>query len=251
MKWYFPTHHGDIRLEKIDSNRTKVIVQHLTPSEQEALKKLREAALGKGMFKHPFGTEDIFAFLEKPALIDDKKGYEFELTAGLSRIQKILADSLTPERDKLNAVVFKDNTIEELAADAVEKRSKEKGAAAKAGTSVKKPTQGCPAPDFPHIQHRANVVLESFLTPEQVEDWRRFNRFVTHGADTGHRYMLISRDRRDELGNFSGRSVYDLDEQRSYCVHDWTVPAPEELLSLHLFLSLPGRESYIRAIPEN
>jgi len=33
-------------------------------------------------------------------------------------------------------------------------------------------------------------------------------------------------------------------------VHDWLVPASEELLELALFLGLPGRERYVRALPE-
>ena len=33
---------------------------------------------------------------------------------------------------------------------------------------------------------------------------------------------------------------------RALCVHDWVVPAPEEMLSLHLLLQLPGWESYLR-----
>jgi hypothetical protein len=33
------------------------------------------------------------------------------------------------------------------------------------------------------------------------------------------------------------------------CVHDWEVPAAEEMLALKLFLSLPEREQYIRDLP--
>lgn len=44
--------------------------------------------------------------------------------------------------------------------------------------------------------------------------------------------------------------VYDATEQTAYCVHDWTVPAEEEVLGVALLLQLPGRESFIRAIPD-
>ena len=37
---------------------------------------------------------------------------------------------------------------------------------------------------------------------------------------------------------------------RAFCVHDWTVPASEEMLALHLFLTMPGREHYLRDIPD-
>jgi len=45
------------------------------------------------------------------------------------------------------------------------------------------------------------------------------------------------------------RSLFDVDEHMAYCVHDWEVPAAEEMLALHAFLSVPGLESYLRAIP--
>lgn len=47
---------------------------------------------------------------------------------------------------------------------------------------------------------------------------------------------------------FPGRSVYDLDEARVLCLHDWVVPAAEELLELLLCLSLPGREREARSL---
>jgi len=116
--------------------------------------------------------------------------------------------------------------------------------------TVAQPVQGCPAPDFPNaFDARANRVLEAFLSDEQRDDWRRRGRFVSIGMDTGHRYMLTSRDAREALQTYGSRSLYDLDERRAYCVHDWAVPAPEELLALHLFLAIPGGESFLRHVP--
>jgi len=114
--------------------------------------------------------------------------------------------------------------------------------------TVAQPTLGCPAPNFTQADIRANAVLEAFLNPEQIEDFRIYNRFISTGATTGHRYMLTSRRQQGELDKYSGRSLFDLDEDRAFCVHDWTIPAAEELLTLHLFLQ--RRESYLRAIPE-
>ena len=46
-------------------------------------------------------------------------------------------------------------------------------------------------------------------------------------------------------------ALYDLDERRPWCVHDWDVPAPEEMLGLLVHLSIPGREKYLRDLPEH
>jgi hypothetical protein len=110
---------------------------------------------------------------------------------------------------------------------------------------------------------------------------------VSIGHETGHRYLVTSRNARGRLAKTDGRSLYDLDEPRwsarilrrldavgalvdvapdanihharvdvrscagrAFCVHDWTVPASEEMLALHLFLTMPGREHYLRDIPD-
>jgi hypothetical protein len=120
----------------------------------------------------------------------------------------------------------------------------------KAAATVAAPVRGCPAPDFEAAELRANRVLEVFLTPEQIEDFRTTNSFLTLGADTGHRYLISSRHSPRALRRGLGRSLFDVEEQRAYCVHDWEVPAAEEMLALHLFVMLPGRERYVRHIPD-
>jgi hypothetical protein len=114
---------------------------------------------------------------------------------------------------------------------------------------VAAPVIGCPAPDFPDAEAKARRVLFEFLDDDQQSDYLRHGSFVSTGVETGHRYMLTSRESRGRLKRYEGRTLYDLDERCSYCVHDWDVPASEELLSLHVLLSLPGWERYVRGIP--
>lgn len=115
--------------------------------------------------------------------------------------------------------------------------------------TVAQPFLGCPAPDFADVDKRAAHVLEQFLLADQREDWRRYGGFVSVGFETGHRYMLASRDARLILHQHGGRSLYDLDDKRAFCIHDWDVPAAEELLALHAFLSVPGGERFLRGRP--
>jgi hypothetical protein len=51
-------------------------------------------------------------------------------------------------------------------------------------------------------------------------------------------------------GKVQGRSVFDVNRGTAICVHDWVVPAAEELLELALFLQLPGHETAVNTLPE-
>jgi len=126
---------------------------------------------------------------------------------------------------------------------------KEKTTPAKV-TTVKEPVRGCPEPDFAAVHRRAGRVLKAFLTPAQVADFEKYQRFTVRGADTGHQYMLTSRNAPDQLNSFGSRTVFDMTTRNALCVHDWDVPAEEELLSLAMLLQLPGRESWVRTLPE-
>jgi len=119
-----------------------------------------------------------------------------------------------------------------------------------AAVTVAQPTLGCPAPDFEAVELRANRVLEAFLTPQQLSDFRSDNAFVAVGVDTGHKYVVTSRNAPSKLSAHH-RSLYDLTQGMPLCVHDWTVPAAEEMLTLALFLQTPGREAYLRSIPDD
>lgn len=116
--------------------------------------------------------------------------------------------------------------------------------------TVKQPRLGCPVPDFAAITRRATRVLKAFLTPAQVTDFESHQRFIVRGADTGHQYMLTSRNAPDEIAKHGGRTLFDLNEGRALCVHDWDIPAEEELLGLAVLLQLPKREGWLRRLPD-
>lgn len=246
MKWYIPSFHGDISLEE-KGKETLLLATNLSPDETKALKLLRDKALCNLWGLRPWTTAEEFRSLDSPSY-RTAAGVQIRLAAPLATVQKFLAKALKPDRILVQVVKHRDGKLAEPAVESSDAPTAQPDPVV--GTTVAKPVVGCPAPDFSPAEIRATRVLEQFLNEAQIEDFRRFNRFVTVGADTGHRYMLTSRLQRDQLGNFAGRSLYDLDERRAYCVHDWEVPAAEELLALHLFLSLPTREAYLRSIPD-
>lgn len=131
------------------------------------------------------------------------------------------------------------------------------------GASVAVPCKGCAMPAFPAHDVAATRVLSAFLTPAQLSDFHREQCFVATGAETAHRYLVSSRHAQGRrFGPWRLESAqswktdrplaglpYDLDEGRTLCVHDWEVPAAEEMLATLVCLSLPGHEGYLRTLP--
>lgn len=232
FRWFVPTFHGDIAVER-DGDNTIVKVEKLVPSEIAALTKLRHKAIAEDW------VAEAAAFPEPTPTLEAS----IPLKAKLEDVILLLTGVLKPTRKQLSVVRFSDGSMEEVTKSNIT-HAVEKG---KAATTVATPTQGCPLPDFERQEIRATRVLSQFLEPEQLEDFLRTQAFVSRGVDTGHRYLLISRHASRESASF--RSVFDLEEQQAYCIHDWTVPAAEELLSLHLHLQIPGMEVYMRGVP--
>lgn len=182
-------------------------------------------------------------------------GVTVHLNAKIEDVQKIVARALKPERKLLTAVRFTDGRVEEVHSNIIPETSRaiavqEKPAPAVA-TTVAAPVRGCPMPNFPEADVRASRVLEAFLNQGQIEDYRKTGSFLTTGADSGHRYLVCNRERPNRMkSHLGGRQLFDMDTNHAICVHDWSVPPPEEMLALHLCLSLPGREAELLKLPE-
>lgn len=266
FQWFLPTINGDIRLERLSPKQTRLRAWELTAAEARAMEGLRKRALSTRWGRTPWCEEKDFLPITN-ATYRTVDGLTLNLNAPIEDVQETLAKALKPKRSLLTAIRFSDGRIEE----AFEARTAEDGTktisipdepvekawddvhparVAEAAATVAAPIVGCPMPAFVEAEVRASYVLEHFLTPEQIEDYRKLGCFVSLGHDTGHRYMVIHRERPAMCSKFGGRQLYDLDENRAMCVHDWEVPPPEEMLALHLCLQLPGKERYIRHLPE-
>jgi hypothetical protein len=230
MQWYIPTWNGDFSLEATEPKKTLLRANDPTEAEKIALR-----ALAKKKYVDAAKLDAFLAggYRENAAL---------EIFVELDKVQKVVTKALKPERALLSAFKFVGGKMTQLFEGEMPPPE------AKAAVTVALPTIGCPAPDFDVAHDRATRVLGVFLTLPQVEDFDRHGRFVSVGADTGHRYMLTSR-RSPDIERFE-RSLFDLDDNLAFCVHDWAVPAPEELLGLHVFLSVPGGEAYLRQLTE-
>ena len=330
--WYLPTMHGDVRLESLGRDRTRLRAFDLSPAEEEGMRMLRRHALAVGEARTPWADLDAFLPVDHPSF-RSAEGFTIDLGAPIAEVQGVLSRALKPGRTLVTAVLFSDGRMEEVheegpplgveegpvalpegARDAPEppadaadrrgevvgaiegarsaasggaegaprgKRGGRRGAGAKrsggaAGSvdvpessaivaaahdpsrsgaggasvaaTVAAPRIGCPTPVWPEADVRANRVLEAFLTPDQLGEYRRYGAFMAVGADTGRRYMISNRERPGMTQHFEFRSIFDVDGNRPLCVHDWEVPPAEEMLALKFCVELPGREYLIRRL---
>lgn len=244
--WWVPSFYGDIQLRPAaEGNQTILSWEKVTASELKALTDLRKQALKKGW---------VESF---PEIVPQGSVKDLILGCPMAKAAKLVTKALKPGRETVSAIRVSGGRIEEIGestfapnlADEVPMPDAALApappVAPAAATTVAKPTQGCPEPDFVKAEIRSRAVLEAFLNDDQISDFRKRNRFVSIGAETGHRYMVTSRHARDELAHYR-RQVFDLDEERPFCIHDYSVPAAEELLAIHLLLSMPQHENYVR-----
>lgn len=247
--WFIPSFYGDIQLRATSETTCDLIPTEITRAERDALLSLE----AHGQKEEWIGAEEMVSMSQKTAL-----------KAPIDEAAKFLAKALKPGRTIISAVKYKNGEMEEIRSTAspvsepskpskardttstVDRSAKEPDAA----VSVATPVRGCPAPDFSQSELRAQRVLVNFLTPEQVADFRTYQKFISVGQTTGNRYMITSRHARDQLAQYQ-RTLYDLDRQMPICTHDWDVPAAEEMLALHVLLQLPGWETYLNEVTED
>lgn len=245
IPWYLPTMYGDIKL-LAQGSTTEIEWENLSPTEREALTLLSK--------KFDFDASGDVG--------------KRTITKPVAKVEDVLAKAMKRGRKLLSAVVFKNGRIEEIHRTEKDDTAREpyRESAAiekadpppapivekpKAAVTVAQPTIGCPLPEFERAEVRATRVLKEFLTEEQLADFERTESFLVVGGDSGRRYLLTSRHASPErLAKAHGRSVFDLTDGYPICVHDWIVPAAEELLELKLFLEMPGHENYVRSLPD-
>ncbi len=236
--WYLPSFYGDITLKTLDKDTTKVSWENLTESERKALENLVRYAEGK-----KWKTEDVpEAFQRKGAPMRGHSGTgALTIHKRLATVKNRLAKDLKPGRSLVDVVQFKSGEIVEHSVAPIKEPPVR-------GTTVAAPTVGCAVPTLEAAEIKARAVLMAFLDDDQASDFMAHNRFMSAGAATGHRYMVTSRYEKDNVARDVHGQLFDLTDDNPLCVHDYTVPAAEEMLALHLLLQIPEREMYMRGL---
>ncbi len=266
-RWFLPSFHGDIRLERVADNKCRVLVERVTEQEKGVLAQLAKRCVEKSWRSSPWFNKERIAF-------DDRSSTDLDVNVEV--VAKWLAKALKPGKSLVTAYRIAGGKIEEMREqsyvaqpdapkspyrdpappppEAPEEVKVEAVAAPPAeqtvAVTVAKPVRGCPAPDFAPAEIRAREVLVAFLDDDQRRDFNKYNQFVAVGGASGHRYMITSRHAREQLARYGGRSVYDLDDNVAICTHDWIVPAAEECLTLSLLVQLPNHENWLRQLSD-
>lgn len=262
FQWFIPSWYGDIRLRIIDEHHTRVEVTKLSQAELGALHALKKRSLQGGILRRQWATEKAWDSMPSEAFAMGRSTvHHVNLKAPISKIESFLTRQLRGATSTVSVMITDKGNLYEIKAQddpevdtnvlpfrrAADDPEEEQPAAA---TTVRKPAIGCPAPNFEAATIRATEVLKTFLTSEQVEDYEKYQRFVTVGGASGRRYLLTSRHAPSPRGT-SFRTVRDVDNNVDLCVHDWGIPAPEELLTMHLMLSMPQYEGYIHGLGDD
>ncbi len=264
---YLPSFHGDVKLSRKDEGTTELRAFQLTAGEQAGMEVLRKRALRNVPGFPRWAEPEAFLPLRSNAY-QMKEGVTVLLRAPILKVHAVLAPALRPDRQLLTAERREDGRLVEISwrADGPEKDDLPAGGAfrtpaedlpgatpapaappkPKVAATVARPTTGCPMPDFGQADVRATEVLVQFLTAQQLADYRREGAFLVTGIDSGHQYAVIHRERPDTMARYGGRQLFDFDEHRELCIHDWLVPPAEEMLALLLHLRVPGQERYLR-----
>ncbi len=252
LTWYLPSLFGDIALKSIDKKKTEVNFKGLSPQERIAMEVLLKKAATPGAMQDPWADKNELEKVDLESMAEQS----FVLGAGIAAVQKVLSKPLKPMRKQLSVVRFANGTIEEINSsnigllEAAGEETSHKEKKPRVAASVAQPVRGCPTPDFDEAEVRATRVLKEFLNADQIADFNERQQFIVQGADTGHHYLLTSRHApRRRFVHEVCRVVHDLDGGEDLCVHDWEVPAAEELLGMALHLQLPEQERFVRGLP--
>lgn len=254
FQWFLPSMYGDISLARVSDSSTRLTITGLSPTEKTAMQALFKKAVTSGPLTSPWTTSDKISALD----LDSKDEQTLELNASITKVQNFLQKQLKPHRKQVSAVKFSSGRVEQVTEATLQvidstgesQTSEKKTDKPAAAVTVAQPVLGCPVPEFDDVEVRATRVLKAFLTPDQIADFERRQQFIVTGADTGHRYLITSRNSKYAFESVGHRSLFDIDEQQAFCVHDWEVPASEELLGLALHVQMPGLERFVRNMPD-
>lgn len=236
MRIYLPSWNGDMRLtEGADGDGSRLTLIDPTPQELiVAGEFLRVAAKKRWWDGTPPDKGEPYT----------GKAKDIQINAPLAKASKWLIGLARPKDRTLTAVKFSGGrmeTIEGATAKSLEvieetvdraKKGEKKGKEA-AAASVKRPTPCCPECK-PGAIGPATEVLESFLSPEQHDQWARQRAILVEGHLSGHRYVIAHRH--SEIAQRVGRICFDVEDVRVIHFHDWSVPPEEEVLAAKLVM---------------
>jgi len=230
MHLYIPSFYGDVSLEHSpEEEKCFLRTTNLSASETALLKKVLkkyEVDQGKRLTNRKYVL---------PVPVDKARAFIVKALKGEQKT--ILAVKIEdpkpgePQVEKVGTVV-----------EAIKK-------GAKKAVETVVPMGGCPMPIYDALlarEIRATHVLEQFLTPTQLTDYRRQGSIVVIGGSSRKRYLVSHRH--SKTASIRGM-VWGLDGQAGSCVHHSHLPAPEEILAIMVALATHENDWLEKRIP--
>lgn len=232
--FYLPAWAGDHRLVEDGKDASKLIVHDPTAGELKILENFLSFAQGKGWTS----AEELPTARNKPIKLSAPVS-ETGLKLAKLHHERVLAKTIV-------AVAFTDGKVEvetlsddKKTEELTKKADEDKDSKA---VATKRATPCCPQCIPGVINLHANEVLESFLSPQQLTDWREHHIIEVEGGLTHHRYLLAHRH--TPHARKWGRICFDADDRGVVHFYDWTTPPEEEVLAAKLVME--HREDWLR-----
>lgn len=217
---HVPTTQGDVSITKVDEKTCTFATTKLSHME----KKVVTAILDKFLVPRSYNKTKL-------------EDQTFTLPEKIESVHKVLMKQLKKDKTTITAVKLADGSITEVL-------NPDKVLPPGDSVTVEKPARGCPPrPEMPPREVRATRVLEMFLNPVQLADFRERGAVCVVGCATGHRYSVCHPLAAARLQSpHCGHLVVDLDDDYRYCTYQMNLPPAEELLAHVLMLELRERE---------
>lgn len=231
-KWFIPSWSGDFRLEAEGDDRSRLIVVDPTSAEVDQLGRFLVKARKK-------------KFISDLAGVDTKGESTLTINASVVDAGKLLLGRKAPRKGLITAIKSVDGEVEVVSGDVSDEKPKEaldKPEADKAVTT-RRPTLCCPIP-VEGREQRASDVLKAFCTRRQWEEWLDKGYLHCTGNLSGHSYRIVHRHH--PLAAKQRKVCWDLHDDNVVHCYDWSVPPPEEVLSIKL--TLESFEHWIRNV---
>jgi hypothetical protein len=219
---YIPSAFGDMKLERVDDKKTKLVTGKLSPLEEKACREL----LVKYSVK-----DDPNPWTPSVKEFEDKT---FDLSCKIEKARDFVVKHLRPTGKLLTA--FKLSAEAEVQ-EAPDGKVPE---AAKVAVTTEVPKRGCPMSLIEEREVKATEVLRIFLSPTQLADFEEQGACGVVGGDTGTHYMVAHRYSRVAIREHG--LVKNLDTGVPVCSELTLLPPAEEMLALVLALQFREEE---------
>lgn len=229
-RWFHPNWCGDFRLEDDpdkgdDEGEAGCLlkVKEPTPAEIKQLGDfLAQCRKRKWISKAAGVSEEGLTTLKLKTSVTEAG----KVLMGDRKISKGTLTAVKHEGGELSIVMGGEDGDTEVSEETAKPSAEE-------AVTTTRPTLCCPVP-VEGPEERASEVLRAFCTNQQWRDWQEHGYLFCRGGHSGHLYRIVHRE--NPLAARQGKITWDMADDAVIHAHARWLPAPEEVLTLKLWL---------------